>query len=324
MIPAILLSGLLSVVVILILNVLLGYVLARSAHYKLSIGIAWSVLSLGMFLTECISEAFPPVLRMLCIILVTLFGMKSIVAVEYYNGKDRRLNFIQWISFVAGWFGMRPNLFETLGSGSLQGGDELVKFGLKRIAVGTGLIFLSGYIYNNLPGVFFQILSTVLAIIGVSLVLHFGILNITAGFWRTKGADTRTLFKEPMRSVRLSEFWGKRWNLAFSEMTAIALYRPLKTRIGEKAAMVTAFVFSGLLHEVAISVPVKAGYGLPLLYFFVQGILIIIERKLEHIGILENKLIARCWVFTGLILPFPVLFHIWFLRGIIWPLITWY
>ncbi|MBO9702144.1 MAG: hypothetical protein J7604_18185 [Sporocytophaga sp.] len=148
-------------------------------------------------------------------------------------------------------------------------------------------------------------------------------MNISAGFWRLKGADTRTLFKEPMRSLSLAEFWGKRWNLAFSEMTAIALYRPLKPRIGEKAATVTAFVFSGLLHEVAISVPVKAGYGFPLLYFFIQGILIIIERKLEYNGMLKNKLIARCWVFAGLILPFPVLFHVWFLKGIIWPLITW-
>lgn len=323
MIPAIHLTGLLSVAVILIMTVLVGYVLVRSVHYKLSINIAWALLVLGMFLTERLSEAFPPVLRMLCIILVTLFGMKTVVAVEYYKGKANRLHFIQWISFVAGWFGMRPNLFETLGSRSLKGGDELVKFGLKRIVAGAGLILLSGYIYNNFSQGIFHVLSAALALIGLSLVLHFGILNISAGVWRLKGADTRTLFKEPMLSVSLAEFWGKRWNLAFSEMTALALYRPLKPRIGEKAAMVAAFVFSGLLHEVAISVPVKAGYGLPLLYFFIQGILIIIERKLECSGILKNKLLARCWVFAGLILPFPVLFHKWFLKGIIWPLINW-
>jgi len=323
MIPSV--NNLLSVAAILVFTVLLGYIVSKSSNYKLSVYIAWFLLALGMFLTERLTDAFPPVLRMLCIILVTLFGMKTVVSVEYYRGRESRLNFIQWISFVTGWFGMRPNLFETLGTKSLQGGDELVKFGVKRIVAGAGLIILSGYIYTNLPEVFFQILSTAFALIGLSLILHFGILNVSAGFWRSQGADTRTLFKEPMRSVSLAEFWGKRWNLAFSEMTAIALYRPLKPRIGEKGATVIAFVFSGLLHEVAISVPVKAGYGLPLLYFFIQGILIITERKLESNGILnkDNKVMARCWVFLCLILPFPVLFHVWFLKGIIWPLITW-
>ncbi|WP_051313122.1 MBOAT family protein [Sporocytophaga myxococcoides] len=323
MIPSVYLNDLLSVAAILVITVLLGYVVSKSSNYKLSVCVAWFLLAVGMFLTERLTESFPPVLRMLCIILVTLFGMKTVVSVEYYKGRESKLTFIQWISFVAGWFGMRPNLFETLGAKPLQGVDELVKFGVKRITAGSCLIILSGYIYTNLTETFFQIFSTALALIGLSLILHFGILNISAGFWRSKGAATRALFKEPMRSVSLAEFWGKRWNLAFSEMTAIALYRPLKPKIGEKAATVTAFVFSGLLHEVAISVPVKAGYGLPLLYFFIQGILIIIERKLEYSGILKNKIVARSWVFAGLILPFPVLFHVWFLKGIIWPLISW-
>ncbi|MBO9702145.1 MAG: hypothetical protein J7604_18190 [Sporocytophaga sp.] len=173
MISSVNLNDLLSVATILIFIVLLGYIVSKSSNYRLSICAAWFLLAIGMFLTERLSEVFPPVLRMLCIILVTLFGMKTVVSVEYYKGRESRLKFIQWISFVTGWFGMRPNLFETLGMKPLQGGEDLFKFGVKRIVAGAGLLILSGYIYTNLSEVIFQVLSTAFALIGLSLILHF-------------------------------------------------------------------------------------------------------------------------------------------------------
>src|SRR5690606_37647104 len=98
-----------------------------------------------------------------------------------------------------------------------------------------------------------------------------GLLSISAGMWRLSGVNTDHLFKTPVKAKSLTEFWSKRWNLAFSEMTSVAVFRPLKGKVGNTAALMTAFVFSGLLHELAISVPVNSGYGLPLLYFVIQG-----------------------------------------------------
>ena len=69
------------------------------------------------------------------------------------------------------------------------------------------------------------------------------------------------------------EFWGRRWNAAFSEMTAIAIYQPLVRVAGRGPALAASFLGSGLLHELAISVPVRAGYGLPMAYFMLQGVL---------------------------------------------------
>ena len=74
-----------------------------------------------------------------------------------------------------------------------------------------------------------------------------------------------------LRSTGLGEFWGRRWNLAFSEMTALAIYRPLAAPGRAAPALVASFLGSGLLHELAISVPVRAGFGLPLVYFALHG-----------------------------------------------------
>ncbi len=87
--------------------------------------------------------------------------------------------------------------------------------------------------------------------------------------------------------------------------------------------MALAFVASGLLHELAISLPVRAGFGLPLLYFVLHGGLTLGEdalgrakRPTESFGWL-----SRVWVIGWLLLPLPILFHPWFLRGVAWPII---
>jgi alginate O-acetyltransferase complex protein AlgI len=54
-------------------------------------------------------------------------------------------------------------------------------------------------------------------------------------------------------------------------MTAMAVHRPLQRRLGRGPALLGSFLVSGLLHEVAISLPVRAGWGLPKLYFLLQG-----------------------------------------------------
>ena len=54
-------------------------------------------------------------------------------------------------------------------------------------------------------------------------------------------------------------------------MTAIAIYQPMVRVAGRGPALVTSFLGSGLLHELAISLPVRAGFGLPFAYFTLHG-----------------------------------------------------
>ena len=138
-----------------------------------------------------------------------------------------------------------------------------------------------------------------------------------------RGVDCRALFRAPLLSKSLTEFWGQRWNLAFVEMTALGVFRPLRTCVGARAATTAAFLFSGLLHELAISVPVKSGFGRPLLYFAVHAVAMSIERRWERAATPINEVAwrGRLWTISWLVIPLPLLFHEPFLDGCVWPLI---
>jgi alginate O-acetyltransferase complex protein AlgI len=77
------------------------------------------------------------------------------------------------------------------------------------------------------------------------------------------------------------------------------------------------FLFSGLVHEVAISLPVQAGYGLPTLYFAIHGIAVMLEPRLFR----EGSVAARLWTVLLVVVPLPMVFHEPLLAGVVWPII---
>jgi alginate O-acetyltransferase complex protein AlgI len=82
---------------------------------------------------------------------------------------------------------------------------------------------------------------------------------------------------------------------------------------GAHAGVMAVFITSGMLHELAITLPVRCGFGLPTLYFTLHGILALLERRwgrpfgkipallavILPMGLLfprvfQNEVIARC------------------------------
>ncbi|MCQ8812003.1 hypothetical protein NQU36_29410, partial [Escherichia coli] len=57
------------------------------------------------------------------------------------------------------------------------------------------------------------------------------------------------------------------------------IFKPLLLRFGAAGATMAVFVFSGFVHELAISVPARGGYGLPGGYFVLQGAATIFQRR---------------------------------------------
>jgi alginate O-acetyltransferase complex protein AlgI len=244
------------------------------------------------------------IVRMLVLIAVTFLVMKVVVVAV----TGTRLTPRQWLAF-AGWFGMRPALFAQPRRAGFPPAAPPASWrpGVLAMLAGVALLLLARTIGS-------PILAVVLALPALSLILHFGIIDLATALYRRSGWPVNEPFRNPLASRSLSEFWSRRWNVGFSEMIAVTVHRPLRRIAGESAALFASFLASGLLHEIAISVPVNAGYGLPTLYFLLHGALVAIERRFPHVA-------SRGWTLFWLAAPLPILFHPPFVRGIVWPLV---
>jgi alginate O-acetyltransferase complex protein AlgI len=294
--------------------------LSRSKPSPTARGAAW-LLALGATAAvEGLTRDEPAGFRMLAIIGTLLFAMKAVVSVESASAGEPRLGVGPWLAFAALWPGMRPGLFSTCGGPRLPGAGSLLRRGLARAALGSVLLVLARIAWTQTGS---RLLASALALPGLSLILHFGLFNLAAGAWRLAGVAAVPLFRAPLRSRSLREFWGRRWNLAFSEMTALGVYRPLKSSLGPGAATALAFLYSGLLHEAAISLPVRAGFGRPLTYFALHAAAMLIEQRLAAGGhaIATRAWLGRAWAVAWLLVPLPILFHRPFLAGVVWPLL---
>src|SRR4029077_16004410 len=116
---------------------------------------------------------------------------------------------------------------------------------------------------------------------------------------------THHVCSAPLRSASLGEFWGKRWNLGFRQLAHELFFHPLHRRLGADAAGFLVFAVSGLIHDLVISLPARGGYGLPTLYFLLQGARMTIEHSRfgRRVGLGRG---GRGWSFMIVFLAAPV------------------
>ena len=302
--------ALLPAAAVIVATLVLAFLATRVRKPRAGRAAAWLVALLAVGAAHAVTIEEPPGFRMLALIAALLFAMKGVVSVEARAGGGTRLPWWRFLAFATLWPGMRPETFARLGP-PREGGGTLLGRGLTRLAAGIVLLG-AGRATWSASGSRFA--ATALFLAGLSLTLHFGIFGVLAGLWRTAGVDAQPLFRAPLRSRGLAEFWGRRWNVAFAEMTSAAVYRPIAAAAGRRAGMLAAFALSGIFHEIAISLPVGAGFGGPFLYFAVHGLLTAAERG-------RGVPFGRAATLAALVLPLPLLFHRPFLAGVVWPLL---
>jgi hypothetical protein len=159
---------------------------------------------------------------------------------------------------------------------------------------------------------------------GIVFLLHFGLFHLLSLGWRALGVDAKPLMDWPALATSVSEFWSQRWNLAFRDLTHRHLFRPVAARYGARIALVSVFLFSGMLHDVVISLPSGAGWGGPTIYFLVQAAATFVERSSVGQGLGLGKG-PRGWLFTmGVLLgPVVLIFHPPFVREVVLPFLDW-
>ncbi len=215
------------------------------------------------------------------------------------------------------WPGMRPWTFAGPRAPARDGVRWIVR-GMVLALLGVGLLLTARALRHE--GAHDAWVALV-AMAGVGLVIAFGACQALAGFWRVVGRPVAPLFDEPWRARSIEEFWSRRWNRAFSEMLQIAVERPLRRRLSRRAAWSACFVLSGALHELALSVPARAGYGLPSLYFVVQALLVGAERRIAWPGGAGGVRLQRAWTLVGVLVPLPLVFHLPAMRALVLPLL---
>lgn len=175
-------------------------------------------------------------------------------------------------------------------------------------------------VWGAARGVPNPLLAGWVGMVGLIMTLHFGLFDLVALAWRRLGRPAPPLMRQPLLASSLSDFWGRRWNTAFHDLVATCLLPPLRKRFGLARATMLIFLFSGLVHDLVISVPAGGGYGLPTLYFVFQGGGILLERSRtgRRLG-LRGGWRGRVLLILIAAMPIGALFHPPFVRQVILP-----
>jgi alginate O-acetyltransferase complex protein AlgI len=207
----------------------------------------------------------------------------------------KALMFRPSLGYLLLWPGMDPAPF---GERRTSDGLRLAAWGLAKMAVGMALLAWAPH--------------PLVVLVGIGLLVHFGLCDVLCGLWRRAGVPVERLFVNPAASRTLGEFWGRRWNLAFHAVAKRWVFLPVARRWGTSAALAATFLASGLIHDLLLSVPAGGGYGFPTLYFTIQGLGVWLERRYGWV--------SRIWALGVVILPAPLLFHPPFIEALIRPL----
>ena len=87
-----------------------------------------------------------------------------------------------------------------------------------------------------------------------------------------------------------------------------------------RGATLAIFLFSGLVHDLVISLPARAGYGLPTAYFLLQGAGLLAEHaRGTPLARWRGRWQGRVWTWLIVAGPAYWLFHPSFVRRVILP-----
>jgi hypothetical protein len=227
----------------------------------------------------------------------------------------RRATATQAAGYLFLWTGMDADAFFGSWKPAQPRGSELA-WAASQTAIGLWLLFGVAPRFATSHA----LVAGWLTMIGVVSILHFGVSHFMSLAWRKAGVNARHIMDKPVLARSLAEFWGRRWNLAFRDLMHKLVFQPLALRVGVAWATIAVFLVSGLIHDAVISFAAGAGFGLPTLYFLIQGTAVLFEhsRVGKRLGLGRG---LRGWLFAAAVIVAPVslLFHPPFITRVVVP-----
>jgi alginate O-acetyltransferase complex protein AlgI len=243
------------------------------------------------------------------------FTMYAACKLVVWSHTDRRrTSWWRRAAFLLAWPGMDGQAFLHQ---SIQGRTRWPSIARSVACVVTGVTLFFA-VARLIPGS--PTAQAWIGMIGLVMMLHFGVLNLIAFAWQSRGVDAKPIMDSPLAARGVAEFWGRRWNTAFRDLSTPLLFRPLARRYGVATATWGTFLFSGLVHDLVISVPAGGGYGLPTMYFLIQVLAIHVERSSAFRALkLDRPLPKRVFAWMVVLAPAGLLFHEPFRANVILP-----
>ena len=115
-------------------------------------------------------------------------------------------------AFVLGWAGMDAGSFR----------EDVTEKGASPLSLCRPLlnIFLGVVLLWGVARHFTHPLAAGwVGMIGLIFLLHFGVFGVLARVWYAAGIRVTPIMHCPVAATSLTEFWGRRWNLAFRDLT---------------------------------------------------------------------------------------------------------
>jgi hypothetical protein len=245
-----------------------------------------------------------------------LYGVAKLLTLAEL-GTERRLPLDgRLTAYLLLWIGMDAKAF--LGRGRRVAAPPWIEWAHAIGNTVLGLVLIWGVARQCVTAS--PLLAGWVGMAGGILFLHFGTFHLLSLAWRKAGVEAAPQMRSPHRAVSPSAFWGQRWNRAFHLLVVRHVFRPLGRRIGALPALWVGFLVSGLIHDLVISVPARAGYGLPTLYFLLQALGVTVERMpvAQKLGLGRG---GRGWAFAMLcvVAPAGLLFHEAFVGRVMLP-----
>lgn len=217
----------------------------------------------------------------------------------------------------------RSVMFWVLPSGaSLQRALPVRDYGqvcLQAIAW-LGVVLISYGIYWKLVSGF-HIGGVRLSYLGSLIVLLWGeaLSAVLTVLFLPGGRLFPPLHQSPLAARSVADFWGRRWNLWFSDWFRSVIFLPLRGR--PVVALILVFAVSGLMHEWVINLPLycltgKAPFGSMMGYFLLQAAGVLFERHFFK----RRPGLQMVFVWVVVLVPAPLLINEGLLRALrLWP-----
>ncbi len=253
-----------------------------------------------------------------------------VVMIAARNGA--RFSVFNLAAFVFAWAGMDPRPFAigaTKTNAAMWVEPISWREGLVKLLAGVALLLASPLIAAR----FGQYAAMWVCVSAYCLILHFGLLHLIGHAWQRANRPVEAIMQQPARSNSLADFWSRRWNRAFRDVSNALVIRPTRRLLGPAGAVGLVFVASGLVHELLMSWPARGGWGLPTAYFTLQAVGLFIERSRlgrrilltargedrEEAGVMRHAWRSRLWTAFVVIAPLPLLVHPPFVNNVVVP-----